>query len=308
MLARGSTLGPYELDARLGSGGMGEVYRARDTRLGRIVAIKVLSPRVSHDENVRKRFLREARAISSLNHPHICALYDIGRDNGSDFLVMEYLEGETLAQRLARERLHYDEALRYAIEIASALERAHRQGVVHRDLKPANIMVTRTGAKLLDFGLARLAASGEESSIGPLTGDDSMIGTIEYMSPEQLKGEAADARSDIFSFGILMHEMVTGARPFEGANRASVMGSILFAPYVSGHSQEVMFPDSVDRLIGACLEKNPDDRIQTARDLRRELEWIRDGTSAHVSRRKRKVPKAVILSMLLGAAVLAGAA
>jgi eukaryotic-like serine/threonine-protein kinase len=214
-LAAGTRLGPYRIEQPLGAGGMGEVYRAADTRLDRTVAIKVLPDHLAGDREFRERFEREARAVSSLNHPHICTLYDVGQQDGADFLVMEYLEGETLAARLARGPLSLDQALRYAIEIADALDKAHRRGIVHRDLKPGNVILTKSGAKLLDFGLAKLNVSAISSAplstltvtSPPVTARGTILGTFQYMSPEQLEGREADARTDIFAFGALLYEM-----------------------------------------------------------------------------------------------------
>ena len=303
LFERGDRLGPYEITTAIGAGGMGEVYQARDTRLGRNVAIKVLPARLSNEPALRKRFQREARAISSLNHPNICALYDIGSENDSEYLVMELLDGETLAHRLERGAMPLDEAIARAIEIASALESAHKQEIIHRDLKPGNVMLTHGGAKLLDFGLARLAETAEsEASAGPLTVDGGLVGTIEYMAPEQLSGGRIDARTDIFSFGCVLYEMLTGARPFRGENRASVIGSILFGVPQPLSRRRDGIPMVAERLVQACLEKQPDDRIQTARDLRRELEWIAEGaTTARpraTERRRRWVRRAMVSAAL----------
>ena len=229
-LQPGTTLGPYEILSPLGAGGMGEVYKARDTRLDRTVAIKVLPEHVAADPDLKQRFEREAKTISSLNHPHICTLHDIGSQDGIDFLVMEYLEGDTLAQRLEKGALPLDQALKVAIEIADALDKAHRQGIVHRDLKPGNIMLTRAGAKLLDFGLAKLRKPGTVGAEGfsaattqsePLTGRGTILGTLQYMAPEQVEGKEADHRTDIFAFGAVVYEMATGQRAFSGENQAS---------------------------------------------------------------------------------------
>src|SRR6266568_2808566 len=229
-LSPGTRLGPYEILATAGSGGMGEVYRARDTRLDRIVAVKVLPALFSEDPIRRQRFEREARAISTLSHPHICALYDVGREGGIDFLVMEYLEGVTLADRLAKGALPPDQVLRHAIEIAGALDAAHREGVVHRDLKPGNIMLAKSGAKVLDFGLAKLKwTKGTPAAPGlsalptvedrPLTAEGTIVGTLQYMAPEQLEGKEADARTDIFALGTVLYEMATGQRAFKGKSQ-----------------------------------------------------------------------------------------
>lgn len=219
MIAPGSRLGPYEILSSLGAGGMGEVYKARDTRIDRNVAVNILPTHLAADSDARLRFAREAKAIGGLNHTHNCTLYDVGHENGIDFLVMELVDGHTLATRLERGVLSLDDALRIAIEIASALDTAHRLGIVHRDLKPANIVLTKSGAKLLDFGLARLhtptAVSGF-TGVGtqaPLTRAGTILGTLTYMSPEQLEGKEADHRSDIFSFGSVLYEMITGCKP-----------------------------------------------------------------------------------------------
>src|SRR5262245_4865950 len=223
-LAPGSRLGPYEVIAAIGAGGMGEVYEARDPRLNRTVAIKVLLDHISDNPEALARFEREAQLIAGLSHPHISTLHDIGRHEGTDYLVMELLEGETLSQRLERGPLPIDQALQDAIEIADALDQAHRHGVTHRDLKPGNVMLTRSGVKLLDFGLAKLRQSGKPSGLSnmatqprdDLTGEGTILGTLQYMAPEQLEGREADARTDIFALGSVLHEMVTGQRAFEG--------------------------------------------------------------------------------------------
>jgi serine/threonine protein kinase len=227
-------VGPYEILSAIGAGGMGEVYRARDTRLDRIVAVKVLPDHAAARPELRERFEREARTVASLNHAHICTLYDIGHQDGTDYLVMEYLEGETLAERLKKGPLPLTQALQYAIEIADALDKAHRRGVTHRDLKPGNIMLTKSGTKLLDFGLAKLRASPAASSLSQLpTANDSLtaqgtiVGTLQYMAPEQLEGGEADARTDIFAFGVVVYEMVTGKKAFEGKSQASLIAKIL---------------------------------------------------------------------------------
>ena len=232
----GKRLGPYELLSSIGAGGMGEVYRAQDTRLNRIVAIKVLPPHLADSSEMKERFEREARTIASLNHPHICTLYDIGHQDGTDFLVMEYLEGETLAQRLVKGPLPLDQVLRYAIEIADALDKAHRKGVTHRDLKPGNIMLTKSGTKLLDFGLAKLKQEVAPANVqlsqlptanDPLTAQGTIVGTLQYMAPEQLEGKEVDARTDIFAFGAMVYEMATGKKAFEGKSQASLIAKIL---------------------------------------------------------------------------------
>ena len=362
----GTRLGPYEIIAPLGAGGMGEVFRARDTRLDRIVAIKVLAGGAADDAQGRERFEREARAISSLNHPHICVLYDVGRERPAgvtatdaapvDFLVMEYLEGETLAARLTRGEaatgseeapsMPVDEAVAIAIQIVNALDRAHRQGIVHRDLKPANVMLTKaTGpaasrpgsaalhVKLLDFGLARLTRSGAADpaeGIGrglvnladlsmptmgsPLTMKGTILGTLQYMSPEQLEGREADARADIFACGAVMYEMLTGRRPFEGRSQASLIGAILDRDPPSVTSLQPSAPPLLAELVSRCLAKDPDDRWQSARDLQRQLEWIASHSAATtaadaVARSSESSPRTRLLgaaAALLGTALLSG--
>jgi serine/threonine protein kinase len=269
-------LGPYEILAPLGAGGMGEVYRARDRRLDRIVAIKVLSAATSLRPEARLRFEREARAVASLNHPHICALHDIGHDDGVDFLVMQYLEGETLASRLTRGALSISDAIRYGIDIAEAIDAAHRRGITHRDLKPSNIMLTKTGAVLLDFGLAKLRELPMPGSAATtdLTRDGVILGTVRYMAPEVLDGKEADARSDLFSFGAVVYEMVTGRRAFEGDSEARVISAIMAVDPPPMTSLRPDAPPALEAAVRTCLAKDPDDRWQDARDLVRQLQWI----------------------------------
>ena len=289
-LPAGARLGPYEIVSPLGAGGMGEVYRATDTRLSRPVAIKVLPSHLSSNPDLRERFDREARAISSLNHAHICTLYDVGHQNGVDYLVMEYLEGETLDQRLSRGPLPTDHALRYGIEIAEALDRAHRQGIVHRDLKPGNVMLTKSGAKLLDFGLAKFrpatavpvissAFTSLPTEARPLTTEGSIVGTFQYMAPEQLEGKEPDARTDIFAFGALLYEMATGRKAFTGKSQASLIAAILERDPPPISSLAPMSPPVLDRVVRTCLAKDPDDRWQNAHDLGNELRWIQEAGS-----------------------------
>ena len=283
----GRRLGPYEILSAIGAGGMGEVYKARDTRLDRIVAIKVLPTHLADRPELRGRFEREAKTIASLNHPHICTLHDIGHQDGIDFLVMEYLEGETLAQRLQKGPLPIQQVLQYAIEIADALDKAHRRGITHRDLKPGNVMMPKTGTKLLDFGLAKLkqeAAPAIPDSQLPtmksgITGEGTILGTLQYMAPEQLEAKEVDARTDIFAFGAVVYEMATGKKAFEGKTSASVMAKILEAEPPSMASLQPMTPPALDRAVKKCLAKEPDHRWQSASDLCGELKWIAEGGS-----------------------------
>ncbi len=286
-LSAGTRLGPYEILAPLGAGGMGEVYRARDTRLGREVAIKVLPSEFSANPKLRQRLEREAKVVSQLSHSQICTLHDIGREGETDFLVMEYLEGETLAERLDKGRLPLEQALRYAGEIADALDTAHRRGVIHRDLKPGNVMLTKSGAKLLDFGLAKLREPGADEGIGtdsalptqarPLTEEGKIVGTYPYMAPEQLEGEKADARTDIFAFGAMLYEMVTGQRAFQGESRASLIAAIMSSEPRPISELQPMTPPLLDRVVRRCLAKDPDERWQSTGDLTAELQWIAEG-------------------------------
>src|SRR5256712_2246282 len=286
-LSAGTKLGPYEIQAPLGAGGMGEVYRARDTRLERTVAIKVLPEHLSTNPESKQRFEREARTISSLNHSHICALYDIGTQEGIDFLVMEYLEGQTLADRLQKGALPIEQALKTGIEIADALARAHRQGIIHRDLKPGNIMLTKSGAKLMDFGLAKpaqaaliaSASGGTPTLSNRLTVEGTIVGTFQYMAPEQLEGKEADARSDMFAFGALLYEMATGRAAFTGKSKASLIATILSSEPPAVSTFEPMTPPALDWTIRTCLAKNPDERWQCFGDFVLELKWIATGGS-----------------------------
>jgi Tol biopolymer transport system component len=293
MLNPGAKLGPHEILSLVGAGGMGEVYKARDTRLDRIVAIKVLPAHLADKPELRERFEREARTIASLNHPHICTLHDIGQQDGIDFLVMEYLEGETLATRLLKGPLPLDQVLRYAIEIADALDKAHRKGVTHRDLKPGNIMLIKSGTKLLDFGLAKLKQAAVPGAI-PIsqmptlsqnpTIEGTILGTLQYMAPEQVEGKVdeIDGRTDIFAFGAVVYEMATRKKAFEGKNPASVMAKILEVEPPAMSSIQPMTPPALDRVVQRCLAKEPDERWQTASDLTHELKWIAEGGSQAV--------------------------
>jgi serine/threonine protein kinase len=280
-LQAGSRLGPYEVLSLIGAGGMGEVYQARDTRLDRKVAIKVLAPELASDAEFRTRFEREAKAISALNHPHICGLYDIGREQNTEYLVLELLEGEKLAARIERGQLALAQLLRFGIEIADALETAHRHGIVHRDLKPGNIMLTPSGTKLLDFGLAKhtVGAAGQALSMlatapGTGTAQGALIGTLQYMAPEQVQGAPADARTDIFAFGTILYEMATGRRAFEGKTQASLIAKILETDVPAVSTLVPLTPPALDHTVQACLAKEPGDRWQTAHDVKLELQWI----------------------------------
>jgi serine/threonine protein kinase/Tol biopolymer transport system component len=299
-LTRGNRLGPYEILAPAGAGGMGEVYRARDTRLGRDVAVKILSTHLSSDPDLKRRFEREARAVSSLTHPNICCLYDIGSQDGIDFIVMEYLEGETLADRLSTGPLPLQQALKIAVEIADALDKAHGQGIIHGDLKPGNIMLTKSGAKLMDFGLAKtftatvgVVTAAPASSPTPcpptmtvaaLTGPGTPFtergtirGTILYMAPETIQGQPADVRSDIFSFGCVLYEMASGRRPFTGESRLSIVAAILEKDPQPMSSLQPLTPAALEHVVLRCLTKDPEERWQSSRDLSRELKWISEG-------------------------------
>lgn len=281
-LPAGSRLGPYEILGALGAGGMGEVYKARDTRLDRSVAIKVLPGAFAADPERRARFEREARAVAALDHPHICGIHDVGDVDGTHFLVMPLVEGQTLAARLGKGPLPLDRALKVACEIADALDKAHRRRIVHRDLKPANIMLTKAGAKLFDFGLAKLQAplapvalSGMTpmATTSPGTAQGTILGTLHYMAPEQVEGKEADARSDIWALGAVLFEMLTGSRPFSGATPASVIGAILRDALPPVSRRQPLSPVSLDHVVARCLETDPDDRWQSAADVRSEQRW-----------------------------------
>ena len=327
MLAPGTKLGPYEIVAAAGMGGMGEVYRARDTRLDRTVAIKVLPAHLSDQPERRQRFDREARAISSLNHPNICTLYDVGHQDGIDYLVMEYMEGETLADRLMKGPLPPEQLLKYGVDICEGLDKAHRSGVVHRDLKPGNIMLTKTGAKLMDFGLAKAASPGAPPASSmtaslasptgdkPLTAEGTLVGTFQYMAPEQLEGKDADARSDIFALGSVLYEMATGRRAFSGKSQASVVAAILASEPQPISTVQPMSPPALDRVVKVCLAKEADERWQTVHDVKLQLEWIAEGGSqagvpAPVTARRRHSQKLAwgVATLCLLAAVALGVA
>ena len=280
-------LGVFDVESFVGAGGMGEVYKARDTRLDRHVAIKVLSPDAATDPRGRARFAYEARAIARLSHPRICSVHEMGHHDGVDFLVMEYLEGETLAARLRRGPMPLAQALRTAVEIAEAVAAAHAQGVVHRDLKPGNVMLTSGGAKLLDFGLARLrppAASGLSNSEPCIPQRETVpgliAGTLPYMAPEQLEGNEVDARADIFAFGAVLYEMITGRKAFEGTSQASVMSAILSSDPPAVAALQPLTPPALDQVIRNCLAKDRNDRWASAHDVLLQLEWIAGHPSA----------------------------
>jgi eukaryotic-like serine/threonine-protein kinase len=311
----GARLGPYVLEEQIGAGGMGEVYRARDTRLNRTVAIKVLSADIAREPDRRVRFHREAKAVAALTHPHICVLYDIGQDDGIDYLVMEHLGGETLASRLGRAALPLDAALEYGIQIADALDAAHRAGVIHRDLKPSNIMLASSGAKLLDFGLAKLRTPVLGSDLasaptvtGPLTHEGTLLGTLQYMAPEQLHGQEADAASDLFALGALLYEMATGRKAFAAASDASLISSILRDEPPPISIGQPHAPRAMDRVVRACLMKNRAERWQSARDVACELRWILEDyrTSAAESDRAPVSRRGIRRAALGAAFVLIG--
>ena len=327
-LTPGSKLGPYEVQSQLGAGGMGEVYRALDTRLDRTVAIKVLAARLSNSPELKQRMEREARAISSLNHPHICQLHDIGSQDGTDYLVMEFLEGETLAERLRKGAIPLPEIYRIGIAVADALAAAHRQGIVHRDLKPGNIMLTQSGAKLMDFGLAKpvgFAAAGSSSSaappsftaaatlsgpspLSPLTTAGTIIGTIQYMSPEQIEGKEADARSDIFAFGAVLYEMIAGKRPFEGKSQLSLATSILEKEPDILSSLKPEVPSGLEHVINTCLQKNQAERYLAAHDVKLELQWIAAEKIAPAPKPAAVKQHRLRAIMVIAAALILGAA
>ena len=283
-LAPGTRLGPYEVQAPLGSGGMGEVYRARDTRLDRTVALKVLPAAFTNEPTRRARFEREARAISAVQHPHICTLYDVGEEVGHTYLVMEHIAGQTLSERLKKGPLPLALTLELGTQIADALAAAHKQGIVHRDLKPGNVMVTKTGVKLLDFGLARSVGHEEWQGVedqtsaptesNPLTEEGIVLGTVPYMSPEQVESKPTDARTDIWALGVVLYEMLTGKRAFEGASSASLVAAILQHEPPPLTTLQPLTPPSLEQLVKRCLAKSPDDRWDTAHDVADELRWV----------------------------------
>src|SRR2546428_4384389 len=322
-LTSGTKLGPYEIFALLGAGGMGEVYRARDTLLDRTVAIKVLASHLSSSPELKQRMEREAKAIPSLNHPHICHLYDIGSQDGTDYMVMEFLEGEPLAERLRKGAMPLNEIFKTGIAVPGAGPVETRQGIVHRDLKPGTIMLTQGGSKLMDFGLAkplglRNTATGSgaapsftaaatlsgPSPLSPLTTAGSIIGTIQYMSPEQIEGKEADARSDIFAFGAVLYEMATGKRAFQGKSHLSTASSILEKDPDPISTIQPLAPKALEHTIQTCLAKDPEERFQSAHDLKLQLLWLTgagtEGPVAGTSAPTRSPPK--ILGAGAGAA------
>jgi len=330
-LTAGTKLGPYEIQSPLGAGGMGEVYRALDSRLDRTVAVKILASHLSSSPELKQRMEREARAISSLNHPHICQLYDIGSQGGTDFLVMEFLEGETLADKLKKGALPLAEIYKIGIAVAEALAVAHRQGIVHRDLKPGNIMLTPAGAKLMDFGLAKpigvpttgsgtsappsftaMATLSGPSPLSPLTTAGSIIGTIQYMSPEQIEGKEADARSDIFAFGAVLYEMTVGKRPFAGKSQISLASSILESDPEPVSSIKPQTPPALEHVLTTCLQKNPEDRYLAAHDIKIELQWIAADRTSPVAAptlpaaKTSRIPWAVSICMAILLAAVTG--
>jgi serine/threonine protein kinase len=314
-VAAGKRFGPYEVVSRIGGGGMGEVFRARDTRLDRTVAIKILPAQYADNAELRSRFEREARAISQINHPNICALHDVGRAEGVEYLVLEFLEGETLTDRIAKGPLPIAEVLRFGSQIASALACAHRAGIVHRDLKPGNVMITKSGAKLLDFGIARSSpappSDDEETQHKPLTQAGTILGTFQYMSPEQVAGEEVDARSDIFALGAVLYEMLTGTRAFEGKSRTSVVAAVLAGSPRSASSLRPTTPPALEHVIAKCLASEREERWESAADVASELEWIgRSPTTGTSAIAVVKPPRrtAVLAAMAVAAIVIAAGA
>jgi serine/threonine protein kinase len=316
-LPSGTKLGPYEIQSPLGAGGMGEVYRAIDVRLGRDVAVKILPAHLSSDSAARQRFEREAKTISGLNHPNICTLYDVGHQDGLDFIVMEYLAGETLETRLGRGALSLEQVLQYGSEIAHGLDKAHRNGITHRDLKPANIMLTKSGVKLLDFGLAKSVTQPATllttaTAATSLTQQGTILGTYPYMSPEQVEGKELDARSDLFSLGAVLYEMVTRRRAFAGNTPLTIASAIVEKEPVPITTIVPSTPAAVEHVIRRCLAKDPEERWQAASDVARELEWLADGGNSSASIVPRYATKTGawlpwLVCGVLGASLLAGA-
>jgi serine/threonine protein kinase len=312
----GRKLGSYEIVSLIGTGGMGEVYKARDTRLNRTAAVKVLPSHFSNNPEMKARFEREARTIARLNHPHICILHDVGHQDGTDYLVMELLEGHTLAERLEKGTLPIDQALKIAREIVEALNAAHRQGIVHRDLKPSNVMLTKSGAKLLDFGLAKLKPEAEASAAAlsslptspNVTAQGNILGTLQYMAPEQLEGKDADSRTDFFAFGALLYEMVTGKKAFATKSQASLIAAIMHVDPPDISTLQPLIPASLNRVVKICLNKNPDERWQASYDLALELEWAADNHPPETlapPRRASKLWPAIATVLAIASIVLA---
>jgi Tol biopolymer transport system component len=310
----GTLLGPYEVTAQIGKGGMGEVYRARDRRLDRTVAIKVLPAEVASDAEARARFEREARTVAALDHPHICAIYDVGSVDGTHYLVMPYLDGRSLAARLEHGALPIDQGLKIAAELADALDRAHRQGITHRDVKPANVMMTKTGSKLLDFGLAKLrgpvtpistSSSSDIATRSPTTAQGTILGTMQYMAPEQVEGKEADARSDVWALGTVIYEMVTGSRPFQGETPASVIGAILKDEPSPVSRIQPLAPTVLDHIVTRCLSKDPENRWQSARDVSHALAMVGEASvaRAHVLPPRRTMAIASVAGFLTAVAI-----
>jgi serine/threonine protein kinase len=315
-------IGPYSIVGQLGAGGQGEVYKARDTRLNRFVAIKVLPERLSQNPELKARFEREAQTLAKLSHPHICPVFDIGQQDGTDYLVMEFLEGETLARRLDKGALPLDEALKIAVQIADALDKAHRQGVIHRDVKPSNVMLTKSGTKLLDFGLAKSSAHKAVVSVSEMptgaevTAQGTILGTLQYMSPEQLEGQEADARSDVFAFGTVLYEMLTGRKAFDGRSQSSLIAAIMHVDPPRISELKPMISPAVARVVKVCLAKDPDQRWQSAHDLASELQWISEGSShlpgaaavskSNAGRRRRTAGLAIAACLLSASAAAVG--
>jgi serine/threonine protein kinase/Tol biopolymer transport system component len=301
----GSKLGPYEVIQAIGAGGFGQVYKARDNRLNRFVAIKVLPDHLSHNPTLKERFEREAQTLAKLSHPRICPVFDFGEESGMDFIVMEFLEGQTLAERLQKGALPLDDALKIAFDIADALSAAHQAGIIHRDLKPGNVMLTKSGPKLLDFGLAKnlsvaaaiVSAPDAPTAVPTLTVEGTILGTLQYMAPEQIEGQEADARSDIFSFGAVIYEMVTGILPFTGRSQTSLIAAILKEDPPSLQTRQPLTPAALDSVVKTCLEKDPDKRWQSAREVQHALTWI----AAQAAAPAQKVVKSPILLRALAA-------
>ncbi len=315
-LATGTRLGPYEVLGPAGAGGMGEVYRARDTRLERTVAVKVLPESVATDPEFRQRFEREGRAISSLQHPHICTLYDIGRQDGIEYLVMEFVEGESLADRLMKGPLPPREVIRLGTELADALDKAHRQGITHRDLKPGNIMLTRSGVKLLDFGLAKPAPVQTAvntvltamTTSKPLTAEGKIVGTFQYMAPEQVEGREADARSDIFALGAVLYEAATGKKAFDGRTQASVIAAVLAGDPPAMAAIQPLTPPALERIVRTCLAKDPEERWQSAADVARQLKWLEESSVSATAKPpgRRRWPQWLWIAAAAASGILLG--